>query len=387
MEKTSQAVDLHVAMANEDGPGIPTVLIHGVGSELSVWDRVLESLPLSSPIVRYDLRGHGRSQRPPGPYSLENFVDDHVVLMQKLGITRANVVGFSLGGLIAQAVALRHPDTVERLVIIGAVAGRSDAEKEAVLSRLRVVEDDGLEAIASGGATRWYTEDFRTRHPEVVERHMQRFTANDPRAYAAAFRVLATNDLLPDLHEIQVPTLIMTGSEDVGSPPRMARAMHASIADSELVIIDGVKHAVLEETPDKVAGEIARFLSSEPGLHPAGLGVRREVLGAEYVDRALSREDAISQEFQSFITKYCWAEVWTDDRLSRRERSLLNLGMTAALGRMAEFEAHTRGALRNGVSPDELASVLKQITVYCGVPAGVAASAVIRAIVEAEASK
>lgn len=115
-----------------------------------------------------------------------------------------------------------------------------------------------------------------------------------------------------------------------------------------------------------------------------GLAVRKEVLGHEYVARALAKEDAISREFQGFITDYCWGDIWTDERLSRRERSLLTLGMTAALGRLAEFETHTRGALRNGITPNELAAVLKQITVYCGVPAGVGAAACIRNVVPAD---
>ena len=113
-----------------------------------------------------------------------------------------------------------------------------------------------------------------------------------------------------------------------------------------------------------------------------GMAVRREVLGAAYVDRAVSRTDPVSAEFQPYVTEACWGEIWTDDRLPRRERSLLVLGMTAALGRMAEFEAHALGALRNGVTVDELIAVLKQIAVYCGVPAGVAASAALRAVLE-----
>jgi alkylhydroperoxidase/carboxymuconolactone decarboxylase family protein YurZ len=113
-------------------------------------------------------------------------------------------------------------------------------------------------------------------------------------------------------------------------------------------------------------------------LNEDGLAVRREVLGAEYVDRALARQGPLEAEFQEFVTDYCWGDVWTDERLSRRERSLLVLGMTAALGRLGEFEIHTRGALNNGVTTDELAAVLRQIAVYCGVPAGVGAAAAMR---------
>lgn len=110
--------------------------------------------------------------------------------------------------------------------------------------------------------------------------------------------------------------------------------------------------------------------------------VRREVLGAAYVDRALSRTDEVTTEFQPFMTAYCWGEIWTDERLPRRERSLLVLAMTAALNRMAEFEAHALGALRNGVSVDELNAVLRQITIYAGVPVGVNAAAALRNVLE-----
>ena len=102
-----------------------------------------------------------------------------------------------------------------------------------------------------------------------------------------------------------------------------------------------------------------------------GLEVRREVLGAEYVDRALQNADGFNRQFQELVSEFCWGECWTDETLSRRERSILNLGMIAALGRMHEFELHFKGALRNGLSLDELRAVLIQIAVYCGIPAGV----------------
>ncbi|MEN2738616.1 carboxymuconolactone decarboxylase family protein [Microbacterium sp. X-17] len=99
--------------------------------------------------------------------------------------------------------------------------------------------------------------------------------------------------------------------------------------------------------------------------------VRREVLGAAYVDAAIAPEDELTSAFQPFMTERCWGEIWTDETLARRERSLIVLGMTAASGHMGEVETHTRGALRNGITVPELLAVLKQITIYCGVPTGV----------------
>ncbi|MDJ0948345.1 MAG: carboxymuconolactone decarboxylase family protein [Alphaproteobacteria bacterium] len=106
-------------------------------------------------------------------------------------------------------------------------------------------------------------------------------------------------------------------------------------------------------------------------LFEKGMEARRAVLGDDYVDRAMSSADDFNREFQELVSTYCWGLCWGDDTLSRRERSILNLGMIAALGRMHEFELHFRGAIKNGLSRDELKAVLTQIAVYCGIPAGV----------------
>jgi 4-carboxymuconolactone decarboxylase len=106
-------------------------------------------------------------------------------------------------------------------------------------------------------------------------------------------------------------------------------------------------------------------------LMEEGLAARRAVLGDEYVDRATKSADAFNKPFQEIVSEYCWGLCWTDKTLSRRERSILNLGMIAALGKMHEFELHLRGALRNGLTEEEIRSVLIQIAVYCGIPVGV----------------
>jgi len=108
-------------------------------------------------------------------------------------------------------------------------------------------------------------------------------------------------------------------------------------------------------------------------LQQAGESVRRKVLGDDYVDRAMAKADAFSAPFQDVLNEYCWGTAWTDDGLDLKQRSLLNLGMLAALNRMHEFGIHFRGAIRNGLTDDELRAALMQIAVYCGIPAGVEA--------------
>src|SRR5712691_10049122 len=109
----------------------------------------------------------------------------------------------------------------------------------------------------------------------------------------------------------------------------------------------------------------------DQATYDRGLAKRRKVLGEDYVNRALASADDFNRDFQRIVTQYCWGEAWGDETLTPRERSILNLGMIAALGKMEEFQTHVRGALRNGLSPDEIRAVLTQIAVYCGIPVGV----------------
>jgi 3-oxoadipate enol-lactonase len=254
-------VNLHYERVSTGGDVASTVvLVHGVGDSLEAWDDFIRSLPEGFDIIRYDLRGHGHSERPPGPYRLADFVEDHLALLARLGIDRAHVVGYSLGGLIAQAIALFAPQSVERLVLISCIACRTPAEQEAALKRLETLEQEGAGGIAGASAERWFTGAFRRAHPDKVHQQLERLKGNDPNAYLAAYRVLATNDLGDQLAKIGHPTLVMTGEHDVGSPPRMARLISERIDGSQLIILEGQKHSVLTEVPDVVAHEISRFL-------------------------------------------------------------------------------------------------------------------------------
>jgi 4-carboxymuconolactone decarboxylase len=117
--------------------------------------------------------------------------------------------------------------------------------------------------------------------------------------------------------------------------------------------------------------------------HDRGMVMRRKVLGNDYVDRAVKGADDFNRDFQRIVTQYCWGEAWGDDTLTPRERSILNLGMIASLGKMHEFETHVRGALTNGLTPNEIRAVLTQIAVYCGIPVGVDCFRVAREVIKA----
>jgi 4-carboxymuconolactone decarboxylase len=125
----------------------------------------------------------------------------------------------------------------------------------------------------------------------------------------------------------------------------------------------------------------------DKALYDRGMTMRRKVLGDDYVDRAVANTDDFNRQFQELLTTYCWGAVWGDDALKPRDRSILNLGMIACLGRMHEFEAHFRGALRNGLTPQELSAILRQVAVYCGFPAAVDCHRVAKQVLAMEAKK
>jgi 4-carboxymuconolactone decarboxylase len=125
----------------------------------------------------------------------------------------------------------------------------------------------------------------------------------------------------------------------------------------------------------------------DKALYDKGLAMRRKVLGDEYVDRAIANTDDFNRQFQDQLNEFAWGAVWADDALKPRDRSLLNIGMIACLGRMHEFEAHFKGALRNGLSPVELAAVLRQVAIYCGFPAAVDAHRVAKKVLAEVAAK
>ena len=248
-----------------DGSGEPLVCIHGVGSYLEAWSGVVERLKDRFTILTFDLRGHGHSTRVKGRYEIDDFVNEALALADKVGFSTFNLAGFSLGGLIAQRLALTHLHRLRKLVLLSTVAGRTPEERTRVLERLAALRAGTPADHHNASLSRWLTEDFQDRNPEIIARLRQRDAENDPDCYAAAYRVLAETDFGGFLDQIRCPTLIATGEEDVGSSPRMACYMHERIPDSELKILPGLRHSILIEAPETVASVMQSFLlKSEP---------------------------------------------------------------------------------------------------------------------------
>ncbi|HLJ20393.1 MAG TPA: alpha/beta fold hydrolase [Stellaceae bacterium] len=243
-----------------EGSGPPVTLVHGVGANLGSWDAIAARLARRYRVIRMDLRGHGKSSRIE-TCSLGDFLNDVTVVLDTLGVARTHLVGFSLGGMIAQAFVLAHPERVEKLALISALAGRTPEERANVQARARKVREEGIASVVAAAEERWFTYAFRQKHPDVVAKRLEELKANDHRSYSAAYTVFAEGDLGSRLHGIRQPTLIVTGEHDVGSNTRMARFMHEAIQGSTLNILPGLKHSVLLEAPEQIASLLEDFLS------------------------------------------------------------------------------------------------------------------------------
>jgi pimeloyl-ACP methyl ester carboxylesterase len=244
----------------EEGSGSPVLLVHGVGANLRSWDDIAPVLARRHRVLRLDLRGHGQSGRIV-QCTLDDFVADIVAVLDVAGIPRVHLIGFSLGGMITQAAALRYPARLRSAVIISAVAGRTPEERQRLIQRAAVVRDKGITAVVDAAEQRWFTDAFRAAHPEKVRQRLAELVGNDHGSYAAAYRVFAESELGPELHRIDVPALVVTGEHDQGSNTRMAQYMHKVIRGSELVILPGLRHSVLLEAPARIAGLVDDFLS------------------------------------------------------------------------------------------------------------------------------
>jgi len=247
-----------------EGSGAPVLLIHGVGARLDTCDDVAAVLAGMFKVVRYDLRGHGKSSKVPGPYSLDLFADDAVALLDHLGIVRAHVAGHSLGGMIAITLAARHPQRVDRLAVLSAAAGRTEEERSRVMERIALIADGIPGDHFKNSLSRWFTDEFRAANPELMEEYAARNRENDSACYAAAYTVLATGEVAPDLPRVKAPTLVVTGENDLGSNPRMAGFIHAGIAGSELRILPRLRHSILIEAPLAVASQLEHFFQGRP---------------------------------------------------------------------------------------------------------------------------
>lgn len=253
------AVDVHHELSGPDDAPV-VVLSCSLGTDLSMWDPQARRLSARLRVVRYDLRGHGRSPVPPGPYSIADLGGDLIALLDRLDIARASLCGVSIGGMTSMWVAANAPDRVERLVVCCSSAYIDPTGM--YRDRARAVREHGIEPLVDAAIGRWFTSEFAQAHPEVVQPRRENLLATPIEGYAACCEALADMDLRGSLSAVRAPTLVISGREDPATPPDHGRAIAAGIPGAGFEVIDDAAHLANLQQPELVSGLIERHVVS-----------------------------------------------------------------------------------------------------------------------------
>jgi 3-oxoadipate enol-lactonase len=245
-----------------DGParGAPLVLVNSLGTDLRIWDALVMLLGGRSRIVRYDLRGHGLSDGPPGPCRIEDHVADLLAVMDHHGLASAAVAGLSIGGQVALGLAAAVPARVSRLVLcdtahrIGPVSMWE--------ARMKTVAEAGVEAIASAVLERWFPAAWRQAHPRELALWRNMLVRTPREGYVASCAALRDADLGEAARSLAVPVLCVCGSEDLATPPALVGELAALIPGARLELLHGSGHLPCIDNAPALAALVGAFTES-----------------------------------------------------------------------------------------------------------------------------
>ena len=331
----------------------------------TLWGRVAAMVAARFEVVGFDLPGHGDQPAATQPFTVDDLAAAVVAAVTAYRPGPFHYAGDSIGGAIGLTLLTRHPEHVlsATLACTGATIGTPDGWRD----RAAAVRSAGMGPQVELSAGRWFAPGFREREPERANALLDSLARTDRDSFASACEALATYDVRSALPGIRAALTLIGGTHDVPTPVSGLRLVERAVPGSRLVELE-VGHQAPAESPAAVAALIATTADAARG-RSAGTVVRRAVLGDRWVDLAEASTTDLTRDFQDFITRYAWGEVWTRPGLARRDRSIVTLTALVAGGHEAELAGHLRGALRNGLTRDEVAEVLLQTGVYVGVPA------------------
>lgn len=307
-------------------------------------------------VVGWDLPGHGVSAPAAAPFTVADLASAVRDSAARVAAGRpAAYAGVSLGGAVGFDLAA---DPGPFAAVVTLASARVIGTPEGWRERAALVRKAGTSALVAGSAERWFAPGFLERSPSTGGALLMALREVDDETYALACEALAAYDVRGTA--AVCPLLVAGGADDVVVEPHLVE-----------VVLDGVAHLPPIEDPAATAALVRSFLEETPVHDPydAGMRVRREVLGDAHVERAEAAKTPFTEDFQALITRYAWGSVWTRPGLDRRSRSIAVLTALIALGHWEELAMHVRAARTNGLTDDEIAEVILQAGVYCGVPA------------------
>lgn len=260
MKITANGISVNYQLEGPANAQVVT-LSHSLATNLSMWDPQIPALTTRYRVLRYDTRGHGGTDAPEGPYSLEQLAEDVRALLQALKIARTHFIGLSMGGMIGQILGVQHPQMLHSLVLCD-TSSRVPAEAKPMWEeRINVARMQGMEPHVEPTIGRWFTAPFRDKRPDVVDPVRAMIRATNPRGYIGCSQAIAALNLTDRLHAVSVPTLVVVGEDDPGTPVAASRTIHEKIKGSELVILKSASHLSNMEQSEAFNQAVTVFLA------------------------------------------------------------------------------------------------------------------------------
>ncbi len=263
MNIVTNGIQIHYQISGEEDAPV-VMLSHSLGSSLAMWQTQMQALDASFRVLRYDVRGHGGSEAPEGPYTLEQLGEDVVDPMDALGIDRVHWVGLSMGGMIGQGLALNHSSRLRSLALCDTAAILPQDAQPIWQERIERAREKGMESLADETMARWFTQPFLAKGPAALEMIRREFLATPVSGYVACSQAIMGLNYLACLSGIKLPTLIIVGADDPGTPVSASVAIQRMIPQSQLVIIPSAAHLSNVEQPEAFNWALMNFLLAQP---------------------------------------------------------------------------------------------------------------------------
>jgi 3-oxoadipate enol-lactonase len=265
MKASVNGIDINYEIHGREGAPWLT-FSHSLACSVRMWDPQIEAFKDRYRVLVHDMRGHGASSAPAGPYSLEQLANDVVGLLQHLGIKRTHFIGLSIGGMIGQIIADKHAALVDKVVLADTGHAQSPEMQKQWDERIATAQTKGMKALVEPTLARWFTEPFRKTNPQEVGK-IAALIENTPVAgYVGSCQAISKLNLTSRLKEIKVPVLAITGEQD-GSAPA-TRFIGENIPGAKLVVIAQAAHIANVEQAEAFTRALRDFLSS-PASAPA----------------------------------------------------------------------------------------------------------------------
>ena len=257
MKTQIQGIAMHYEVSGQ-GPWL--MLSHSLGAHMGMWAPQLRALEAHFTVLRYDTRGHGQTAASPGPYTLDQLADDAWALLRHVGAERAHWVGLSLGGMIGQTLAIRHPACLHKVVIADSTGKAAPNAAQMWGERATIARTQGMAALAQPTLSRWFTPAFAEANPALMKEIGEMISNTPAEGYAGCCAAVSHIDTLQGLAGLNHPGLVIVGAQDMATPPAMSETIHKHWPGSALLQIEDAAHLANIQQPEVFTQAVLDFL-------------------------------------------------------------------------------------------------------------------------------